>query len=326
MDVFLYETFAEEAECLARYMPESVKAGFTWKTIQESGGKTPPAPMISIRTQSRIPRSWAQELSGVLTRSTGYDHVLAFLQGISINLPCGHLPPYCSRSVAEQAMLLWAALLRNLAAQTSSFPRFSRNGLTGRECEGKTLLVVGVGNIGYEVVRIGKGLGMRVLGVDIVKKHETVEYVSIDRGLSAADIIVCAMNLTDGNRGYFSYHLLKQARPGVIFINISRGEQSPSADLLLLLEEQHLGGVGLDVFNRESELARSLRDGSKSSDEEVMSTLKLMNHPRAILTPHNAFNTREALERKSRLSVEQISHFLRQGEFLWPVVRENTAP
>lgn len=324
MDVFFYEAFAEEAECLKQYIPESVKSGFTWKTIQESGDIVPPAGLISIRTQSRVPESWAKNLAGILTRSTGYDHILAFMQESSADVPCGHLPPYCSRSVAEQAMLMWVALLRNLTAQQDSFSRFDRNCLTGRECKGKTLLVVGVGNIGYEVTRIGKGLDMRVLGVDIVKHYDSVDYVSIEQGLAAADIIVCAMNLTSDNHSYFNYWLLKQARPGVIFVNISRGEQSPSADLLRLLEENHLGGVGLDVFNHEEELADSLRAGRISADEEVISTMKLKNHANVIFTPHNAFNTREALDRKSRLSVEQIIHFLKQGKFLRPVLRTET--
>ncbi|MDH3391418.1 MAG: hypothetical protein OEL85_06450, partial [Desulfobulbaceae bacterium] len=186
----------------------------------------------------------------------------------------------------------------------------------------KTLLVVGVGNIGYEIAGIGKGLGMRVLGVDIIKRYDSVDYVSIEQGLAAADIIVCAMNLTSDNHSYFNYRLLKQARPGVIFVNISRGEQSPSADLLRLLEENHLGGVGLDVFNHEEELADSLRAGRISTEEEARSTLKLMEHANVVLTPHNAFNTREALDRKSRLSVEQIIHFLKHGKFLQPVLPE----
>ena len=141
-----------------------------------------------------------------------------------------------------------------------------------------------------------------------------------------ADIIVCAMNLTAGNNHYFNYHLLKQARPGVIFVNVSRGEQSPSADLRRLLEENHLGAVGLDVFNHESELANSLRDGRCSDDEEVANTLELAGRPNVICTPHNGFNTFEAVARKSRLSVKQVEHFLKHGEFLWPVVRGNTIP
>jgi D-lactate dehydrogenase len=180
LDVFIYITFTEEAESLVQYMPDSIEVGFTWKTIQECGHKRPPASVISIRTQSWIPGPWAKDLSAILTRSTGYDHILTFLQKSSIDLPCGHLPPYCSRSVAEQAMLMWMALMRKLSFQVANFSRFNRDGLTGNECEKKTLLVVGVGNIGYEFVRIGKGLGMMVLGVDIVQRHDTVDYVSIE--------------------------------------------------------------------------------------------------------------------------------------------------
>jgi D-lactate dehydrogenase len=300
-----------------------IAAGFTRKTIQEHYAVEPPAGLISIRTQSVVPISWATKLTGILTRSTGYDHLEKYREQGDYNLPCGHLPSYCSRAVAEQAMLLWMALLRNLPGQSENFTRFNRNGLTGSECEHKTLLVVGVGNIGYEVARLAKGLSMRVLGVDIVKRYDSIEYVAIDQGLADADIIVCAMNLTAYNRHYFNYNLLKKARPGAFFVNISRGEQSPSADLLRLLDENHLGGVGLDVFNHENELANSLRDGRISSDEEVMNTLKLRGHANVILTPHNAFNTVEAIARKSRLSVEQIDHFLKQGEFLWPVPVED---
>ena len=326
MEVFFYEAFAEEAEYLQQYLSPGIAAGFTRKTIQEHGTAEPPAGLISIRTQSSVPVSWAVKLAGILTRSTGYDHLEKYRGQENCNLPCGHLPPYCSRAVAEQAMLLWTALLRNLPGQSENFASFNRDGLTGWECEHKTLLVVGVGNIGYEVVKIGQGLGMQVFGVDIVENHHFVKYVTIDQGLAMADIIVCAMNLTAANRHYFNYHLLKKARPGIVFVNISRGEQSPSADLLQLLDENHLGAVGLDVFNHESGLANSLRDGSQSDDEEVVNTLELAGRPNVICTPHNAFNTHEAIARKAKLSIEQIDHFLKNGEFLRPVPREKTSP
>ena len=324
MDVFFYEAFAEEAEYLQQYLSPGIAAGFTRKTIQEYDATEPPSRLISIRTQSAVPDSWITKLVGILTRSTGYDHLEKYQGQGNYNLPCGHLPPYCSRAVAEQAMLLWTALLRDLPGQLENFTGFNRDGLTGWECEHKTLLVVGVGNIGYEVVKIGQGLGMKVIGVDIVESHPLVKYVTIDQGLSQADIIVCAMNLTVDNRHYFNYHLLKQARPGVIFVNISRGQQSSAADLLRLLDEDHLGGVGLDVFNHESELANSLRDGRGSDDEEVISTLELAGRPNVICTPHNGFNTHEAISRKAKISIEQIDHFLRKGEFLRPVPREKT--
>jgi len=323
LKIFFYEAFEEEAHALRHYLGPRIKAGFTWQTIQEYGEICPPAPIISIRTQSILPLSWATKVDGILTRSTGYDHIKTYIKKSKLNIPCGRLPLYCSRAVAEQTMLLWMFLLRKLKQQTIHFADFNRDGLTGQECEHKTLLVVGVGNIGYEVVRIGKGLGMKVLGVDIVEKHPSVSYVSIEEGLSKADIIVCAMNLTSDNTAYFNYQLLKNAKPGTLFLNIARGEQSPSTDLLRLLDEGHLGGIALDVFNNERELAVSLRGGRKSDDREVQATLSLAKRPNVILTPHNAFNTIEAVDRKADHSIQQINHFLKYGKFLWPVVPED---
>ncbi len=319
MDVFFYEAFEEESQALGRSLPSHVTAGFTWKTIQEQGDREPPASIISVRTQSIIPIAWATKVSGILSRSTGYDHIESYRRECGTDIPCGYLPLYCSRAVAEQAMLLWVSLLRKLPQQMDHFTRFHRDGLTGEECKDKTLLIVGVGNIGYEVVKIGDGLGMDVLGVDVVKRHSLVSYVLIEEGISRADVIVCAMNLTSENVGYFNYRLLKRAKQGVIFINVARGEISPSVDLLRLLDENHLGGVGLDVYNHESELAVSLRSGDKSEEEEVRATLELTKHPNVVLTPHNAFNTWQAVERKIHHTIQQITHFFEHGTFLWPV-------
>lgn len=320
LDVFFYEAFEEEEQALRRYLPADIKAGFTWKTIAEEEHHNPPAAIISIRTQSIVPISYATKISGLLTRSSGYNHIYDYLQKCQKNLPCGYLPMYCNRAVAEQTMLLWMSLLRKLPKQISQFIDFNRDGITGQECQYKTLLVVGIGKIGYEVVQIGKGLGMNVLGVDIDEKYPDVSYLAIEPGLAQADIVVCAMNLTSDNVGYFNYQLLKLGKPGLIFVNIARGELSPTVDLLHLIDEQFLGGVALDVYDNESDLANLLRRGNiHSKKKEILVTLELTKHPNVILTPHNAFNAIEAVERKSAQSVQQISQFLETGKFLWAV-------
>lgn len=302
-DVYFYEAFREEVEALQRCLPPHVRAGFTPNTIQEAGDPAPPAPLVSIRTQSVIPASWAGKVRGIISRTTGYDHL------VGQRIPCGYLPHYCSRAVAEQAILLMMGLLRKLPQQTEQFARFNRDGLTGRECAGKKLLVVGVGNIGSEIVKIGQALGMDVRGVDIVQRHASVSYVSIDDGLAWADVVVCAMDLTKENAGYFNYDRLKRARHGVVFVNISRGELSPTNDLIKLLDESHVGALALDVYENESALAVALRSGK--------SGFPLLGRPNVILTPHNAFNTAEAVERKVQQTVQQIEHFRKHGVFLW---------
>ncbi len=302
MDVHFYEAFEEEVEALRRRLPATLGTGFTSKTIQEASDNKPPAALISIRTQSIVPAEWTNKLAGIVSRTTGYDHLA------KLKIPCGYLPTYCSRAVAEQAALLWMALLRKLPQQIHKFAHFNRDGLTGAECAGKHLLVVGAGNIGSEVVTIGRGLGMEVRRVDIVPNRADV---SIEEGLPWADVIVCAMNLTADNVGYFNYSVLSQAKTGVILVNIARGELSPTRDLVRLLDEDHLAGVALDVFEDESRVATELRAGQGS--------FPLTDRPNVILTPHNAFNTHEAVERKAAQTAQQIEHFLRTDTFLWPI-------
>lgn len=317
LDVFFYEVFHEEAEALQQRLPSSVRYAMTPATIQEAGHSVPPAKLISIRTQSIIPTPWVTHLDGILSRSTGYDHLVNYRSVIDRELPCGYLEEYATCAVAEHAILLMMALMKKLPVQMKQFPTFHRDGITGRECFGKKLLVVGVGRIGSEIVRIGKGLGMEVRGVDIVQRHGFVTYVSKEEGIPWADVIVCAMNLTPENTGYFSYSLLKQAREGVLLINIARGEHVPLADLVRLLEEGHLGGVGLDVFEDEAHLATSLRTGDQTHSHALQIIHTLLKYPNVLLTPHNAFNTREAVERKAQYTVDQILYFLQHKKFLW---------
>ena len=317
MDVFFYEAFEEEEQALKRLVPPGLSAGFVPSTIQEHGDSHPPAPIISIRTQSEIPPAWASELKAIIARTTGYDHLKAYKDATRSKLPCGHLPKYCSRAVAEQAMILWMSLLRRLPAQIEHFKTFDRDGLTGFECEGKNLLVVGVGNIGSEVVRIGTGLGINVRGVDIVRRHAAVNYMPIEEGLPNADVIVCSMNLTASNSGYFNIERFRNFKKGAIFVNVARGEMSPAQDVLQAIDEGILSGVALDVYNDEKILAVSLRAGKAADDPSVRAVLELAKRPNVILTPHNAFNTHESVERKSRQTMDQIAHFREHGTFLW---------
>jgi D-lactate dehydrogenase len=317
-DVYFFEAFEEEAGQLRRYLPRWIDAGFTSHTIREHNSGEIPAKIVSIRTQSRIPEEWSEKLLGILTRSTGYDHVLAYKGRTN----CGYLPLYCSRAVAEQAMMMWMGLLRNLPKQMQQFSDFHRDNLTGRECKGKSIAVVGMGNIGHEIYSIAKGLDMVPVGVDITEKHKDVVYTTINNVLGYADIIVCAMNLTRDNDSYFNYGRLKKAKRGSIFINIARGEFSPSADLIRLLDEGILGGVGLDVYNKENIVGESFRQGIKEGDPELEAIVELGKRENVILTPHNAFNTHESVERKSRQSIQQIENLLTEGKFLWDVPDE----
>ena len=317
MKIFFYEVYEEERVCLARMLPQGWQADFIASTPQEAGHAVPPAPHISIRTQSLIPADWLHDVSLIVSRSTGYDHLVALKRLTpkpGAALSC--LPKYCGQAVAEHALMLWMALARKLRAQLSSIQSFNRDGLTGSELKGRRLVVAGVGDIGYRVVAIGQALGMQVYGVDPEPRHEALRYVSLAEGLAMADILVCAMNLTENNRGLFSIEQWRRAKPGLLFVNVSRGECSPFQDLLLALNEGWLGGVGLDVFNHEAEFARLLRTGVPADSQELSAARELLQHPQVLFTPHNAFNTQEATERKCALTIDQFKAFESCGQFL----------
>lgn len=327
LDIFFYEAFEEEAErLLAHAAAVGVRAGCSPVTIQETGHAAPPAGVVSLRTQSVIPVEWAGRLDGVLSRSTGYDHVAGWRERVEAaggKCPAlGHLPAYCARAVAEQALLLWMALLRKLPEQEAQMGRFERDGLTGREAEGKTLAVFGVGRIGHEICKIGKGLGMEVVGVDVVKKHGDVAYAEPGEAMEKADVVACAMNLTEENRGYFSREFLARAKRRPVLVNVARGECTPAAEVETALEAGWIRGAGLDVFNEESRLAPALRRGDELGlTEDNRALLRLMGRKDVICTPHNAFNTAEAVERKAEQSVRSYLHFRETGAFLWEVPR-----
>ena len=316
-DIFFFEAFEEEEKKLKEYLPENIKAGFSWKTIQEYSADTPPSRLISTRTQSEYPLEWVDKLDGILSRSTGYDHLHAYMKRAGKNITCGFLPFYCNRAVAEHALMLWMALMRKLPQQIRQFGDFLRDGLTGKEVMAKTLVVYGVGNIGSEICKIGQGLGMNVYGVEIDIKYKGFHYVSKEEAIKIADILVCSMNLTSENRDYFTSSYLSKAKKGSIFVNVSRGEISPSAELLKVAD--HLGGIGLDVFNEEKDLAISLRKRISSGHPETIAALQLAQLPHVILTPHNAFNSAEGVQRKSEQSIQQAVHYFEKGVFLWPV-------
>lgn len=315
MRIFFYEVFDEEAEALRRHLPAAWSCAMTSAAIQETDHQAPPAPVISIRTQSVVPAGWASGLQGILSRSAGYDHLDRFLATAPAPVPVGHLFAYSGRAVAEHAAMLWMALLHRLPAQQKAIARFQRDQLTGRECRQRTLCVFGAGDIGGHVAAIGRGLGMQVVAVDPVRRWPDLDYVSKEEAVALADVAVCAMNLNATNDRYFDPATLSRMKPGAILVNIARGECSRCTDLLPALRHGPLGGVGLDVYAAETVIAANLRAGTRPDHPEYRAFTELRSRDDVILTPHNAFNTLEAVERKSIQSVRQLVYFNKHRTF-----------
>ncbi len=327
IDVKFYEVFKEEEIAIKKFLRPEIKVLFTAKTIQEEGEENPPAKVISIRTQSQIPLPWATHLKAVLSRSQGYDHLIQYQRKTKAQIPLGYLATYCSRAVAEQAIMAMMVLLRKTKRQIKSFSTFKRDDLTGRTIEKKKAIIIGVGNIGFQLIDLAQGLKMQVKGVDIDPRQAAVEYVSLEKGLRWADVIFVALPLTDVTNGMLNYQILSLVNAGTIFINVSRGEISPIADLERLLLEEKLGGVALDVYEKEKEIAEYLRKDKKQSidkgiREKAERLLRLEKKDNVLFTPHNAFNTEEALYEKAKLSAKSIEAFLQTGKFLFPIKGE----
>ncbi|MDP8213446.1 MAG: NAD(P)-dependent oxidoreductase [Candidatus Zapsychrus exili] len=314
LDVMFYEVFKEEEIAIKKYLPSNIKADFTFKTIQASGDADVCAKIISIRTQSIVPLNWANSLKGILSRSQGYDHLLDYKSKIDSDIVCGYLDKYCSFSVAEHAIILMMMLFKNIKKQLSNFDTFKRDDITGVELRNKNVLVVGVGSIGSEIASIAQALKMNVQGVDIDKKLECIKYVALEDGIADADIVFCALPLTKETDGILNYQSLNKAKEGLIFVNIARGEISPMKDLKKLLDEGILGGLGLDVYEQEQTLASFLRDNGEQKDI-VDIVLELKGKDNCLFTPHNAFNTQEALDKKASFSAQAIVEFLKDGKF-----------
>lgn len=313
--IVFYEVFAEEEVQLRKFLPKQCRAIFREETIQASEDLTSPAPIISIRTQSQLPRLWLQNIKAVFTRSSGFDHLTPLLPLRKQGLSFGYLPSYCARSVAEHALLATMALMRKLKKQIHHFNAFDRNHITGRTSQDKTLLIVGVGKIGSEIAHLGKAIGMQLLGVDLVERLPWLKYVSLEEGIAAADAIVCALPLTAKTQGLLDYEKLRGAKKEAVFVNISRGEISPICDLQRLLDENFLAGISLDVYEGEAGLAAFLQ-GKKNSDEKIFqAVLALKDRDNVIFTPHNAFNSDEDLEKKASQTWEALSLFLSKGVF-----------
>ena len=329
LDVYFYEAFAEEALLLKQHMPSHIRAEYTDLTTQEAGHAEPPARLISVRTQAALPVEWAPKIGGILSRSTGYDHLLdyaALAAGHPIQY--GNLPLYCHRAVAEHAMMLWIALLRRLPRQLRQFREFHRDGLTGPECQGRTLAVVGVGNIGHEICVIGRALGMNVTGVDRDPRHADIDYLPIDEALAAADIVVCAMDYNATNRGYFERRTLA---PGAarrrLRQHLARGVESL---------DRALGGARFRAAHRRGPRrlrprARAGRGPPHRPPDRRSRSARGAGARQARQRPLHAAQ-RIQLERvggpQKHASVQQIVAFLETGRFLWhalPFSPESTA-
>ncbi len=257
----------------------------------------------------------------ITARSTGFDNIdLATAKHHNITV-C-NVPGYGSSSVAEYSFMLMLALSRKLipASQQMRSGEIDHSLLTGIDLAYKTLGVIGTGSIGRHVIRIANGFGMKVLAYDPFPdrslEYETnMEYVLPEQLYKESDIITLHAPYTKDNHHFVNSKAFASMKSGAYIINTSRGELIDTQALVAVLASGKLGGAALDVFEGESifqiteEIELLSRPLSRTYDYAV-ENLILEKMPNVILTPHNAFNSKEALELIQQVTLENIAKFL----------------
>ncbi|MFA6407107.1 MAG: NAD(P)-dependent oxidoreductase [Candidatus Paceibacterota bacterium] len=281
--------------------------------------------VLSVFVDSRITPAVLTHFPSVkliTTRSTGFDHVdvaACKAKGISV----ASVPGYGDNTVAEFAFGLMLNLSRKLYQaidQIKEIESFSQKGLRGFDLKGKTLGVVGTGRIGKEVIKIAKGFGMEVIAFDPFPNAETAlalgfTYFPLEGLLGKADIITLHCPLTDITKHLINRKNIGMIKKGAYLINTARGGIVETDALVEALEKGILAGAGLDVLEEEGETKDEMRFLSENTPHEkelktILQNHILMNMPNVIITPHNAFNSQEALERILSTTLENIAGFI----------------
>lgn len=261
-------------------------------------------------------------LKMIATRSTGFDHIdlkEAQKKGVVVS----NVPAYGANTVAEHAFALLLTLSHKVYEaydQVREKGSFSQEGLQGFDLLGKTIGVVGTGHIGTYAIKIAKGFGMEVIAHDInpnsdLEKELDFKYKDLDELLSSSDIVTIHVPFCEDTEGMFNEERLRKMKEGAVLINTSRGGIVETEALVKVLEEGHLAGAGLDVLEEEGVVSDELEFLRKEHPQESDLRAVLANHvlidmPNVIVTPHNAFNTKEALERILKTTVLNIESFI----------------
>ena len=241
----------------------------------------------------------------IALRCAGYNNV-DYRHAAEVGISVVRVPAYSPYAVAEHAMSLLLTSTRKIHKayiRTRDF-NFSLQGLTGFDLHGKTVGVIGTGKIGRVFIDICKGFGMKVIAYDLYPSSDLdVEYRSLDDVYRNSDIISFHCPLTEETLHMFNLGTLGKIKPGVVIINTSRGALIDAEALLEGIKNKKIGAACLDVYEEES--SYFYEDFSESIiDDDTLS--RLISMPNVIVTSHQAFLTREALENIASTTISNI--------------------
>jgi D-lactate dehydrogenase len=248
----------------------------------------------------------------IVLRSAGYNHIdLAVAEQLGLSVV--RVPAYSPHAVAEHALALILTLNRRThrAFNRTREGDFSLHGLTGFDIHGKTVGIIGAGQIGLTFTRIMAGFGCQLLINDPYPVANLAELgarqVELDELIERSDIISlhCPLNAT-------THHLinaqrLQQMKPGAMLINTGRGALIDTPALIGALKSSQLGYLGLDVYEEEAELFFEDRSDQPLQDDVLA---RLLSFPNVLITAHQAFLTHEALAAIAATTRDNIAAWL----------------
>jgi D-lactate dehydrogenase len=282
------------------------------------------ANVVSIFTSSEFKKEQIDALPNlkcIAARSTGTDHIdIAYAREKGI-VVC-NVPRYGAHTVAEFAFALMLTLSRRIFEafhQVREEGSFNTSAFEGFNLFGKTLGVIGTGNIGRNVVGIAKGFGMNILMFDhhpdATLENENAKYVPLDELLAGSDIVTLHVPYTKENHYLLNRSSFAKIKRGSFVINTARGELIDTEALLDALKIGQVAGAGLDVLEEERVLKDEIElvKGIESIHDLkiLIRDHALIDMPRVVITPHIAFFSREAYHEILAVTAANIANFAR---------------
>ena len=252
----------------------------------------------------------------ILMRCAGFNNVdlkTAAKYGIDVR----RVPGYSPEAVAEHAMTLAMTVNRHMHKAYTKVREndFSLGGLMGFNFYQKTAGIVGTGKIGAAMARICRGFGMKVIAYDVYQNEslkDFVTYVTLDELLAQSDLISLHCPLMDSTYHLINRETIAKMKDGVILVNTSRGGLVNTEELIEGIRKGKFFAVGLDVYEEENDKVYEDLSGTILQSSTMA---RLLSFPNVMVTSHQGFFTREALEAISRITLENAAAF-EKGETL----------
>lgn len=253
-----------------------------------------------------------KNLKFILTRSVGYSHIdLNYCKNHDIFV--FNTPNYGDYTVAEYTFAILLYTIRNISKgiRALEFDEILSEECMGVELYNKTLGVIGAGSIGKKVLDIARGFNMKTLAYD-VRKSEGYNFCTLDELFENSDIISINSSLTKETYHIINEETIKKMKDGVIIVNVARGEIIETQALYNALLSGKVSYAALDVIECEeilcsnSENCTSLDNIKESCLEKFYLNQKLLRLPNVTITPHMAYNTKEATERILNMTKENF--------------------